>query len=324
MSTSPTLVNLNPMVWDDRIPGRERFVLADREELMWVPDEIRKCVAFVMYASDTSGQPDSFAGTAFWFMKGSDRIEDFYFGYIVTAWHVIVKCQEDSVDGKVYLRVNTTDGGATAIDTVPSDWFRHPDDTSVDIAVLPAMPSADVVDWQSIPAGMAVREDIIEEEDIGIGDDLFLTGLFAPHNITVGRNVPILRVGNIAAMPGPPVKTRHFGDIEAYLVESRSIGGLSGSPVFVDVRGQRSGGLKIGGQQFYLLGVMQGHWDYYGELPEYDVSSQEEEERRRVNMGIAIVVPVEKLLEALEHPDLVAQRKEQESNHLDDNLPVED
>lgn len=291
---------------------------------MWVPDEIRKCVAFVMYASDAAGEPDSFAGTAFWFTQESERVGNIHFGYVVTSWHVVVKCQEDSVDGKAYIRVNRKGGGSYPIETEPLDWIRHPDDTSVDLAVFPATPFGPEADWKSIPAEMAVDEEVIQEEDIGIGDDLFLTGLFAPHNITTGRNVPILRVGNIAAMPGPPVKTRHFGNIEAYLVESRSIGGLSGSPVFVDVRGQRADGLTVGGAQFYLLGVMQGHWDHYGDLPEYDVSSEEEEERRRVNMGIAIVVPIEKLFEVLEHPVLQEMRRKQVQDRLDGNLPTED
>lgn len=280
---------------------------------MWVPDEIRKCVAFVMYASSEAGQPDSFAGTSFWFTRESDQVEDLHFGYVVTAWHVIIKCQEESVDGRVYLRLNTTDGATSTIATDPDQWYRHPDDTSVDIGVLPALPDDEEIDWTPIPDQIAATHESVEEHDVSVGDELFLPGLFAPHNVGVGRNVPIVRVGNIAAMPEERVQTRHFGRIEAYLVESRSIGGLSGSPVFVDLRGQRAGKLTVGGQSFLLLGVMQGHWDHYGDLPEYDLASDEDEERRRVNMGIAIVVPIQKVLETLDHPDLLARRRQEES-----------
>jgi hypothetical protein len=66
---------------------------------------------------------------------------------------------------------------------------------------------------------------------IGIGDAVFITGLFS-HHPGKARNLRVIRVGNIAAMPDEPVKTQR-GEMEAYLIEARSLGGLSGSPVFV-------------------------------------------------------------------------------------------
>ena len=47
-------------------------------------------------------------------------------------------------------------------------------------------------------------------------------------------NLPIVRLGAIAAMPGEYIKT-DWGCLRAYLIEARSIGGLSGSPVFIRV-----------------------------------------------------------------------------------------
>ena len=58
---------------------------------------------------------------------------------------------------------------------------------------------------------------------------------------------------NIAMIPDEPVTTS-LGDIKAYLVEARSIGGLSGSPAFVRETGAEGTG------SFYLLGLMHGHW----------------------------------------------------------------
>jgi len=49
---------------------------------------------------------------------------------------------------------------------------------------------------------------------------------------------------------------------------------------------------------------MWGHWD----LP-IGVSSQQAE---AVNMGIAIVIPAQKILEVLYHPELVAMRENQD------------
>ena len=51
------------------------------------------------------------------------------------------------------------------------------------------------------------------------------------------RNFPIVRTGHIAMMPDEKIPKVKIGDWEgnadAYLIESRSIGGWSGSPVFV-------------------------------------------------------------------------------------------
>jgi hypothetical protein len=50
---------------------------------------------------------------------------------------------------------------------------------------------------------------------------------------------------------------------------------------------------------------MHGHWD----LP-IGVGTEEAE---AVNMGIAIVVPAQKILEVLYHPELVAMREERDN-----------
>lgn len=76
----------------------------------------------------------------------------------------------------------------------------------------------------------------LQENQIGPGDELFLPGLFSPHK-EESRNIPIIRTGTIAAMNEEPVPVELPGKIkvlmDAYLAECRSIGGLSGSPVFV-------------------------------------------------------------------------------------------
>jgi hypothetical protein len=48
------------------------------------------------------------------------------------------------------------------------------------------------------------------------------------------QNVPIVRVGNFASYPAEQIQTG-FGRMDAFLIEARSIGGLSGSPVFVHI-----------------------------------------------------------------------------------------
>ena len=60
---------------------------------------------------------------------------------------------------------------------------------------------------------------------------MFSVGLFTKY---FGRSnlIPIVRTGNIAMMPKEKVPLGSFGLTDAYLIEGRSIGGLSGSPIF--------------------------------------------------------------------------------------------
>lgn len=148
---------------------------------------------------------------------------------------------------------------------------------------------------------MFLTDEVIRSKGIGTGDEVFITGLFI-HLAGSARNLPIVRMGNIAMMPDEPVPTR-MGLIDAYLIEARSIGGLSGSPAFV--RETVPGG--IGG--FYLLGLMHGHWDIPPEERDDHVPRADEDAQAKVNMGIAIVVPATKILQVLNHPPLVEIRR---------------
>lgn len=277
---------------------------------MRVPDEIRDCVCFVCCITPSG---DLFlGGTAFFVIYPADESEpDVGFLYIVTCHHVIEKVRVKSQDGKVYLRMNYVGHGARLVEVV-EEWIRHPIDTSVDCAVAafdkPA--GGPQLEHRWLPLNMAATDERIASENIGIGDHLFYTGLFVNHS-GKKRNIPIVRVGNIAAMPEERVTCSTYGSIEAILVESRSIGGLSGSPVFVQLSGlTRLGRLNLGGPSFALLGMMRGHWE--GNLTETDASDdamQLDADDEEVNVGIAVVVPAQKIVETLEHPYFAEPRE---------------
>jgi len=130
------------------------------------------------------------------------------------------------------------------------------------------------------------------------------------------KNIPIIRVGNIAMMPEEKIFVGNdLGEIEAYLVESRSIGGLSGSPVFVYLGNMRpkNGTWNLGGDQklFYLLGLMHGHWDIEEDKIDIVVEDKVKDE---LNTGIAVVVPASKILEVLDYQEFVEDRKKFEAN----------
>jgi hypothetical protein len=101
--------------------------------------------------------------------------------------------------------------------------------------------------------------------------------------------------------------------MDAYLVEMMSIGGLSGSPVVAHMAPLRSLDGKIvetKGNRFYLLGLMHGHFDIQN-LNEDVVIDDAVQAWKGIHTGIGVVVPVEKIIEAVEQPELQKLRAKQ-------------
>ena len=237
---------------------------------MQVPDQIRKCVGYVGVATSPGSDPKP-GGT--FFLVGVPAGPHGTFLYAVTAAHVIDGAQRDGGDLNVHLRVNLRTGGVTWLSSLVLDWRFHPTKAGVDVAVLPLPPAVlAAADLLSVPMTMAATPEVLAARGLSHGDEVFYTGLFTKH-VPATRNIPIVRIGNIAALPEEPITWRRerAGGPELvtmdppYLVETRSIGGLSGSPVFVNFSGVRTQGRSVsmvaGPQPFYLLGLMHGHWD---------------------------------------------------------------
>jgi len=163
--------------------------------------------------------------------------------------------------------------------------------SSLDVAFAYVSLTAEA-DHLFFPRSMILTAALVKELDIGVGEEVMITGLFA-HHVGNTRNVPIVRVGNLAAYPSEPVQTMAFGTMNAYLIEARSIGGLSGSPVFVHpgtVRILQGQPQFTSESAFYLMGLIHGHYDQ--KVGEFAGNARIES----VNSGIALVVPIEDIL----------------------------
>ena len=281
---------------------------------MRVPEEVRQCVVYLgLPGADTSGRQTMIPrGTAFFVSVPSEVHNDIVFIYVVTAKHVAKR-----LEGREFLvRANTAAGGSVF---VPSGkqvvWWYHHTDESVDVAALAWAPPKEI-EHKHIPTSMFLTDEVIRDKKIGTGDEVFITGLFV-HLAGSERNLPIVRMGNIAMMPGEPVPTS-MGNIEAHLIEARSIGGLSGSPAFVRET------IPSGIGPFYLLGLMHGHWDIPPERMHDEATADAEETVGRVNMGIAIVVPAKKILEVLNQPRLVEGRRQEDERIRRERQPTLD
>ena len=170
------------------------------------------------------------AGSAFFLGKESDggRAEQVF---LVTAKHVIDGIRRLGV-GEVYVRANLKSGQATWL-KCEGEWLFHPDNDSVDLALLrTGIPEA--LDHLAIPHSLCATDQTLKDQQVGLGDEVFVVGLLRHHSGD-RKNIPIVRVGNLAAMTEEKVVTRSFGPMDAYLIEARSIGGLSGSAVFLNL-----------------------------------------------------------------------------------------
>jgi len=276
---------------------------------MQISDTVRKGVVFLGWK-----EGDKFIPKATGFIMRIQE-EDFLFGYIVTAQHCVGKLYEPDEYGnrrEVFFSLNRWEGPPALIKVDYKEWWNHPDTSQVvDVAVLWTGLDERIYDYTWGGIEFVLTADLIREKEIGVGDEVAIVGLFRNH---AGRkkNIPIVRIGNISAMPDEPVWTQ-YGNIEAYLIEARSIGGLSGSPVFLSLGSWRSINSSYTyqgtGLPFYLLGLMHGHFDVK-DLNADVVLDLEEATPVGIHSGIGVVIPASKIVETLMQKDLVEQRKE--------------
>ena len=277
---------------------------------MRLPDEVQESVVFLGVRSVKGPGVEyiNYGGTAFFLTAPSPSHVGVDITYLVTARHVAEKIEH----GEFFVRANTDDGGSETVlvdaGLEQTTWWYHPNDDSVDVAVMPFAPRAN---WRQkrIPARMILTRKKMTSKGIGVGDEVYATGLF--HFVTgQQKNLPIVRTGTIAMVPDErvPLGRWRTPDMEAYLIEARSLGGLSGSPVFAQRSikvhpAEHSGRQPIAAGAIFLLGLIHGHWD----LPDEAIDATGDgwaQPREKINIGIAIVVPADKILEVLEQPKL--------------------
>lgn len=309
---------------------------------MYVNPEFRRSTVFVYY----NGRHGMMAaGTAF-ITREVIAGTEFAWYHIVTARHILEKARVHAVsEDEVYLRVNTAaKGGADFVQVGLTRWMFHPDDSPLtgvewltpsdslryDVAVMPCPDEIFDRAWFAIlemDPDSVVTPELIAEDGIAPGDDVALAGLYRNH---VGKqsNIPIIRSGIISAMPDEPVGTA-LGPMDAYLIETRSLGGLSGSPVmWLSGPGRldpKTAVMRYGDFCFYLLGFVHGHFD----APASDkVESEAWPYPERMNEGMSIVVPVAKILETVNQEAVmedkrkhVAKIRDEEGSARMDSLP---
>jgi hypothetical protein len=244
--------------------------------------------------------PDpEYRGTAFIVTVPGTQDNDFAF--MVTARHVAEKLEGNDF----YIRANKKRGGMVELrGFADNPWWYHPTEREfIDCAITLFAPAQlRELDVEHVPIGLFADEEKIKANNVGIGDEVFIAGLFTKVTETA-QNVPIVRIGNVAMMLQERIPF-HDGMYTVHLIESRSIGGLSGAPVFVRPNLALQVGIEDdkpvilnGAGKILFFGSVIGHW----EVPEGFTLTQAE----AVNMGIAPVVPAVKIREVIMQPALV-------------------
>jgi hypothetical protein len=279
-----------------------------------IPIEFLKCVVFLC-SKHRRGY--DFEGTGFLVRIDSDDGLVAH-RYVVTAEHILSGLESEGKN-EVYLRLNYTDRPPDPhLKTRISDWHRE---SRTDVGVLPLPldglpPGTDHLDIPVNP--FFLRDEVSVPRGLEVGDEVFFTGLFAQRP-GAKKNIPIVRIGNIAAMPGEPIELEDGTSMAAYLIEARSLPGMSGSPVFVPFGPMRSMGpytLVLPQREYYLLGVDLAHWDVEKRGRHGTAAS--------VNMGIAVVAPIGYVVDLLQRKELADMRKEIERKAKGKSFPKKD
>jgi len=268
------------------------YFIVDRERAVALFERCRDSVVFV-------GGIEPFSrrfvpmGTGFLALAQTD---EFGFQHIVTARHVL----DDIAGDTVYVRINKRRGGSEIIPTPKSAWvFDERAKPYLDIAVCPVNIPQDEFEIAHVILDTDVPESGVPLP-FGLGDEVFVMGLFTSHH-GEAHNIPVMRVGTISAMIDEPILTE-YGFMSGYLVEVKSLAGLSGSPVFY-----RPGRLRTVGSAS-LVGVMHGH--FLIENPEDAISvSGKDKATGQINTGIGLVIPSILVNIIVNDPKLKAERE---------------
>lgn len=291
---SPWFFSLGGIYYKKQLPLGVKPVIVD--------EQFRKCVVYLCADVPSEEKPGTIVrrpiGTAFFVNIPISEENGVSMNYLVTASHLILRSSRYRT---LFVRFNMNDGTTRDIPTSPdNDWTLHPD-PHCDVALLRETNIPDNADVVTMPTNLFITSPGGSMQ-ASVGDELFSVSLFTPYP-GESRNEPICVFGHISLMP-QLVPTELLGpnsvptEVEVYLTEWKSWGGMSGSPVFIFFAPDRNpGSISIGGPTIFLLGLVHGHMpikqevEFVGDIPGGGKVS--------LNTGIALVVPSQRIEEML-------------------------
>lgn len=287
---------------------------------MEVPNELSTCVCFLC-----TNEKGTYVArcTAFFASVPADiGVAEGGHIYLITAKHCIEGAQR--YGNTLFARLNMENGPVRYAE-IKQAWTYNDEDGS-DVAAIQFDPPSNA-EFRCIPIGMMATDQVLREKRVGAGDEVVVTGLFTKRK-GEARNIPILRAGMISVMPGEPLVDDGGHEYLAYLIELRSTGGLSGSPVFVvnsrfaDPTNRTPNlGLQLFSYVFLLLGIIRGHWEHKNSVT--DIAEDMQNGSEPFNLGIAIATPSQECVKLLNREEFVKKRREADLLWRKENAPKE-
>ena len=200
------LARLTPAAHISIAPSIPSWVLADREESdVRVPDEkLRNCSLFLGWKTEVGFLVE---GTGFLVTLEEEGIA---FPYLLTAAHILWPRRRygDTPHAKMSIRINNENREPSVIDTSINEWLFH-SDKNIDLCAYPFdIKKHSLNDELEISrvdlSSMAISDEKIASGVLGLGDEVIIIGAFTGR-IGHKKNIPIVRIGNIAAMAEEPV-----------------------------------------------------------------------------------------------------------------------
>jgi hypothetical protein len=266
-----------------------------------VDDMLLKTVFYVYHSKQEAIDGDECGASGFFFQVISENDQETNFMYAITNSHVIFGYKSNS-----FLRINTKKGEFDVLETNQSDWFRHPDGDDVAIKLIRL--DDRIHDYLFFYEPVILTRGFINEECVGIGDEVVMIGRFRAH-AGKKKNLPAAMFGNISMMPDEPIYNS-FTKVkqESFLIEMRSIPGNSGSPVvlYLPPFSPRPGTRYLKGEWKYrLIGICWGQINV--SIKAYD--RQENEYSLNLESAMTGVVPAWKIMEMINDEEMRKQRE---------------
>jgi hypothetical protein len=291
---------------------------------MQVDDRMRFCTGFVGMGTITDFTAH---GTCFCVYFTEDG---FSFDYFISAQHLLWpgrrRDSKSAPETSMVVRLNTNAGTSRVINVPPKQWI-YPDDPTVDVCAFRfdemAHTVTDELAVNSINLQTMTLDGSPHHSPAGVGlclgDEVFICGAFVGR-VGYRKNIPVVRIANIAAMPEESID---FASPRkpAYLIETRSLGGTSGSPVFLNLQSERirrrEHGYRVGITNtqtqsstthlifpYLLLGmiIFIHGGSYPHDFVSEDDTSVHPREDAEFNAGIAVALPVAAIIDLLNSP----------------------
>ncbi len=270
-----------------------------------IPTEILGSVFYLYKTPEDAESGSEYGGTGFFIGVPSKTDPRYSHVYAITNYHTVFE------HGYTTIRINTVNGIPDFLELIPDvDWKYLPGGGDVTVCPIHQHLKGDYHKLIYIPIRLFATKSIVDDKNIGIGDDVFMVGRFIKRD-GAPTDSPAVRFGNISVMP-THIEPMSNGIKDSYCIDLHSRSGFSGSPVWVyrtpgnDIEtSMRTGHAVLSGGFLFFLGI---HWGQFPEL--WEITDKDKLKEATSGLitegkyikgvsGMTCVMPPEPILEAL-------------------------